>query len=69
MRIQAKFVRDGDWWVAWSDDVPGAICDGATLAEARGKLVEAIYARWGFRGAVELGPPHGTRTVVEELEV
>ena len=52
MRIQAKFVRDGDWWVGWTDDVPGALCDGATLAEARGKLVEAIYARWGFRGAV-----------------
>jgi hypothetical protein len=66
MRIRAQFVREGDWWVAWTDDVPGAIVDGVTLAEARGRLVEAVYARWGFRGALEA---RGTRSVTEELEV
>ncbi len=68
MRIRANFRREGEWWIAWTDDVPGAITEGATLTEARGRLVEAIYARWGVRSA-ELGPPHGTRAVVEELEV
>ena len=69
MRIRANFVREGDWWVAWTEDVPGTITEGTTLSEARGRLVEAIYARWGFRGAVDLGSPQGTRLVVEELEV
>jgi hypothetical protein len=25
MKIQASFVKDGKWWVAWTDDVPGAL--------------------------------------------
>ena len=25
MKIQASFVKDGKWWVAWSDHVPGAL--------------------------------------------
>ena len=45
MRIRANFVREGDWWVAWTEDVPGTITEGATLTEARGRLVEAIYAK------------------------
>ncbi len=42
MRIRAKFIRDGEWWVAWTEDVPGAITDGATLAEARTKLLDEV---------------------------
>ena len=25
MKIQASFVQDGKWWVAWTDDIPGAL--------------------------------------------
>ena len=25
MKINAIFVKDGDWWVAWTDDIPGAM--------------------------------------------
>ena len=31
MKIQASFVKDGKWWVGWTDDVPGALTQGATL--------------------------------------
>jgi hypothetical protein len=31
MKIQASFVKDGKWWVAWTDDVPCALTQGATL--------------------------------------
>jgi hypothetical protein len=34
MKIKATFVQDGKWWVAWTDDVPGALTQGATLEEA-----------------------------------
>ena len=42
MKIQASFVKDGKWWVAWTDDVPGALTQGATLEEARENLVDAV---------------------------
>jgi predicted RNase H-like HicB family nuclease len=42
MKIKAVFVKDGDWWVAWTDDVPGAMTQGRTIEEARENLVDAI---------------------------
>ncbi|MBF0567523.1 MAG: type II toxin-antitoxin system HicB family antitoxin [Nitrospirae bacterium] len=42
MKIKAVFVKDGDWWVAWTDDVPGAITQGKTVEEARENLLDAI---------------------------
>jgi len=42
MKITAKFIRDGKWWVAWTDDVPGALTQGETLEEARENLIDAV---------------------------
>jgi predicted RNase H-like HicB family nuclease len=42
MKIKAVFVKDGDWWVAWTDDVPGAMTQGRTIEEARENLIDAI---------------------------
>jgi len=28
MKIKASFVKDGKWWVGWTDDVPGALTQG-----------------------------------------
>ena len=42
MKIRANFVKDGKWWVAWTDDVPGALTQGETLEEARENLVDAV---------------------------
>jgi predicted RNase H-like HicB family nuclease len=42
MKIQASFVKDGKWWVAWTDDVPGALTQGTTLKEARENLADAV---------------------------
>jgi predicted RNase H-like HicB family nuclease len=36
------FVRDGDWWAAYVEELPGANTQGATLEEARENLREAI---------------------------
>lgn len=38
----AHFLRRGKWWVAWTDDVPGAVTQGRTLEEARENLKDAI---------------------------
>jgi len=41
-RIHAQFLHHGKWWVAWTDDVPGALTQGRTLEEARENLRDAI---------------------------
>jgi predicted RNase H-like HicB family nuclease len=35
--------QDGKWWVAWTDDVPGALTQGAALDEARENLIDAVH--------------------------
>ena len=66
MKIRANFVKDGKWWVAWTDDVPGALTQGATLAEARENLVDAIHM---IQEPVDLFQLPKNKVVVEEIEV
>jgi hypothetical protein len=41
-KFRASFLHRGRWWVAWSEDVPGALTQGRTLDEARENLKDAI---------------------------
>lgn len=38
----AIFEQDGDWWVGYIEELPGANTQGATLDEARENLKEAV---------------------------
>ena len=38
----AIFERDGDWFIAYSPEVPGANGQGKTLDECRQNLAEAV---------------------------
>jgi predicted RNase H-like HicB family nuclease len=38
----AVFERDGDWYVAYSPEIPGANGQGRTKEEARESLIQAI---------------------------
>jgi predicted RNase H-like HicB family nuclease len=38
----AIFERDGEWWIGYVEELPGANTQGATLDEARENLKEAI---------------------------
>lgn len=38
----AVFVQEGDWWVAYVEELPGANTQGATLEEARENLKDAV---------------------------
>jgi predicted RNase H-like HicB family nuclease len=40
--LTAIFLKDGDWWVGYLAEVPGANTQGATLEEARENLREAV---------------------------
>jgi len=66
MKIKATFVQDGKWWVAWTDDVPGALTQGATLEEARGNLIDAVHC---IQKPVDLARVPKSRVIVQEIEV
>jgi predicted RNase H-like HicB family nuclease len=38
----AVFERDGDWYIAYSPEIPGANGQGSTKEEARQSLAQAI---------------------------
>ena len=65
-KIQANFVKDGKWWVGWTDDVPGALTQGATLKEARENLADAVRM---IREPVDLSKLPKGKVVIEQLEV
>ena len=66
MKIQASFVQDGKWWVAWTDDIPGALTQDATLEEARENLIDAVRM---IREPVDLSKLPKNKIVIEQLEV
>ena len=41
-RFTAVFEQDGDWWVSYVEELPGANTQGKTLDEARENLQDAI---------------------------
>jgi predicted RNase H-like HicB family nuclease len=60
------FERDGEWYIAYSPEIPGANGQGRTKEEARSSLVEAIKLilddrrEEGLRGV----PPDAERETV-----
>lgn len=41
-KFTAVFEQEGEWWMAYVEELPGANTQGATLDEARDNLNEAI---------------------------
>lgn len=39
--LTAAFEQDGDWWIGYVEELPGANTQGHTLEEARANLREA----------------------------
>jgi len=59
-------VKNGKWWVAWTDDVSGALTQGATLEEARENLIDAVRM---IQEPVDISRLPKGKVVVEEIEV
>jgi predicted RNase H-like HicB family nuclease len=38
----AVYTQDGPWWIGFVEEVPGAMSQGATLAECQANLREAL---------------------------
>ena len=41
-RFTAVFEQEGDWWVGYVEELPGANTQGRTLEETRDNLKEAV---------------------------
>ena len=41
-QFTAIFEKDGEWWIGYVEELPGANTQGATLEEARENLREAV---------------------------
>ena len=41
-KFTAVFERDGDWWIGYVEELPGANTQERTLEEARENLKEAV---------------------------
>ena len=52
--IKATFVKDGKWWVAYTDDIPGAMTQGKTIEEAEKNLIEIIKELESFKDDSEI---------------
>jgi hypothetical protein len=66
MKVNAFFVKDVEWWVAWTDDVPGAMTQGRTLQEARENLIDAIQE---IQKPVDLSQVPQREIVTEIIEI
>ncbi|MBF0607575.1 MAG: type II toxin-antitoxin system HicB family antitoxin [Candidatus Magnetobacterium sp. LHC-1] len=66
MKVKATFVKDGKWWVAWTNDVPGAMTQGKTIEEARENLVDAIRE---MQLPYDIENLPNRKVIIEEMEV
>jgi predicted RNase H-like HicB family nuclease len=66
MKFEAVFVKDGDWWVAWTNDVPGAMTQGKTIEEARENLIDAVQE---MQNPVDLSHLPQREVVTETIEL
>lgn len=41
-KFTAVFEQDGDWWIGYVEELPGANTQGHTIEEARENLIEAV---------------------------
>ena len=54
IKAKAMFVKDGKWWVAYTDDIPGAMTQGNTIEEAEKNLIEVIKELESFKDDSEI---------------
>ena len=66
MKFEAVFIKDGDWWVAWTNDVPGAMTQGKTIEEARENLIDAVQE---LQKPVDLSHLPQRKVVTETIEL
>ena len=65
----AVFEKDGDWWVGFVEELPGANTQGRTLEEARENLKEAIVLVIEANRDITQEETRGKEVIREDLTV
>jgi predicted RNase H-like HicB family nuclease len=68
-KFTAVYERDGDWWIGFVEELPGANTQGRTLEEARENLVEAVHLILEANREIARRETAGREVIREELIV
>ena len=68
-RFTAVFEQDGDWWIGYVEELPGANTQGVTIEEARENLRDAVVMVLESNRDLAERELAGRRVVKEELVV
>jgi len=68
-RFTAVFEQQGEWWIGYVEELPGANTQGRTLEEARENLKEAIQLIIEANRELSRRATEGKSVVREELIV
>ncbi len=68
-RFTAVFEQDGDWWIGYVEELPGANTQGHTIEEARENLIEAVQLIIEANREVARRDAKGRKVVREQLLV
>jgi predicted RNase H-like HicB family nuclease len=69
MNLTAVFEQDGEWWIGYVEELPGANTQGRTLEEARENLKEAVELVIEANRELARRETEGKQVVREELAV
>jgi predicted RNase H-like HicB family nuclease len=68
-KFTAVFRREGDWWAAYVEELPGANTQGQTLEEARTNLREVVNELLEVNEEIAAESSNNTEIIREELVV
>ena len=66
-KYSAVFEKDGEWWIGWIEELPGANTQGRTLDEARQNLKEAVLITLEANLEIARREEKGRKVIREEL--
>jgi predicted RNase H-like HicB family nuclease len=66
-KLTAVFERDGDWWIGYVEELPGANTQGRTLEEARENLRDAVRLVLEANREIARRDAEGRDVIREEL--
>jgi len=68
-KFTAVFEPDGEWWIGYLEELPGANTQGRTLAEARENLKDAVRLLIAANRELTRRELQGKTIIREELVV
>jgi len=68
-KFTAVFEKDGDWWIGYVEELPGANTQGKTLKDARENLKEAITLVIEANREITKKETEGKEVIKEEISV